>query len=274
MKQGENVLPKACELSSAMVKVAALQASIPFLLPNNLQTPAIRLQSAWIREGAAFTIQRNFLASKKKLSRVSAARRALWWRGNPSTDSGAKTALTRCIPAVLEQELRLAKLKTQREKEELAKRLKKEKKQAGVLAMRKELTQKHPICLVTEPTDLRRRKCWSCQKPLTGKHVAEVWGYGAEPEDENLYQQARRNVLERKHYEDVVRIDSHTEKEYFSLGGKFRFPDPEHDTYIRGLHARILKLRLEWSKYVASYLVHQAIFFANTKQFKKIRVFH
>jgi hypothetical protein len=33
------------------------------------------------------------------------------------------------------------------------------------------------------------------------------------------------------------------------MGGKFSFPDPQNDTFIRGLHARIVKLRVEWSGY-------------------------
>ena len=42
--------------------------------------------------------------------------------------------------------------------------------------------------------------------------MATVWGRGAEPEDEALYANARQRVLERQHYDDVISIDSHTEK--------------------------------------------------------------
>jgi hypothetical protein len=43
-------------------------------------------------------------------------------------------------------------------------------------------------------------------------HIAKVWGSGAEPDDAALYAEARRKALEKSHYEDVIRIDSHTEK--------------------------------------------------------------
>jgi len=142
-------------------------------------------------------------------------------------------------------EVKCTKWEIIKEEEAKKKALKKGRKLEKILEARNQEARKHTMRNLQGR--LASAVCGYCGERYNSKHIFKVWGKAAEPDDRQLHAKARETVLKRQHFPSVVSIESHTEKEYRSLGGTYSFPDPQRDTFIVGLHGRIEALYREWS---------------------------
>eukprot|EP01090_Pellita_catalonica_P018975 TRINITY_DN6297_c0_g2_i1.p1 TRINITY_DN6297_c0_g2~~TRINITY_DN6297_c0_g2_i1.p1 ORF type:complete len:655 (-),score=131.08 TRINITY_DN6297_c0_g2_i1:90-1997(-) len=125
----------------------------------------------------------------------------------------------------------------------------KQTKQQKIIQGRKEQAKFHPIqAELPQSRGFMGCSC-VCGEYLGGDHYFRVWGQTAKVDNAVLHKQARREVLKTTSMamENVITIDSLTEKRYKELGGTYSWPS-ESDTFIQGLHARTKALRIEWSQ--------------------------